>query len=132
MITQSQMMNIGIISQIARVGRRVTQGLAEYYSQSHSDRKKNSEERLLHGLVVEDGASAERGRDRLFVGDDRVEVGFGVELGFGRADEAFKAAEAVEFVFVADLCGIEREGGISALARRGHGRAKPSAHCAQN
>jgi hypothetical protein len=42
------------------------------------------------------------------VGDDRIEVGFGVELGFGRADEAFKAAEAVEFVLVADLCGVER------------------------
>jgi hypothetical protein len=60
----------------------------------------NSEEKLLPGLVVEDGAPAERGRYRLFVGDYRVEVGFGVELGFSRADEAFKAAEAVGFVLI--------------------------------
>ena len=83
-------------------------GQAGYYIQSHSDRKKNSKERLLPGLVVEDGAPAKRWRDRLFVGDDGVEVGFGVKLGFGRADEAFKTAEAVEFVPVADLCGVER------------------------
>ena len=86
----------------------MTPGRAEYYSHSHSDRKKNSEERPLPGLVVEDGAPAERWRDRLFVGDDRVEVDFGVELGFGRADEDFKAAEAVEFVPVAYLCAVER------------------------
>src|SRR5262245_6313728 len=73
-----------------------------------SEGEKNSEERLLPGLVVEDGAPAERGRYRLFVCDDCVEVGFGFELGFGRADEAFKAAEAVEFILVADLCCVER------------------------
>jgi hypothetical protein len=40
------------------------------------------------------------------MGDDRVEVGFGFQVGFGRADEAFKSAEAVEFAPVADFCGI--------------------------
>lgn len=48
-----------------------------------------SEEIPLLRLVVEDASPAERGRYRLFVGDGRVEVGFGVEPGFGRADEAF-------------------------------------------
>ena len=42
-----------------------------------------------------------RARERsLFIGDSPVEVGFGLEPGFHRANEAFEAAEAVEFVSV--------------------------------
>jgi hypothetical protein len=41
------------------------------------------------------------------VGQDRVEIGFGLELGFDRTREAFEPAEAVDLFLVADLCCIE-------------------------
>ena len=60
-----------------------------------------SEQGELPGPIVEDRTAVERARDRLFVGNDRIEVRFGFESGFDRANEAFEAAESVEFVLVA-------------------------------
>jgi hypothetical protein len=37
------------------------------------------------------------------VGNDRIEVGFGLETSFDGPDESFEAVKALEFVFVADL-----------------------------
>ncbi|MGI8427030.1 MAG: hypothetical protein ACR2M4_10655 [Actinomycetota bacterium] len=37
----------------------------------------------------------------------RVEIGFGLELGFDGTREAFEPAEAVDLFLVADLCCIE-------------------------
>src|SRR4029434_402320 len=76
----------------------------------------------LLGRVVEDRTAVQRARDRGFVGNDRIEVGLRVEARFDRADEAFEATEAIEFVLVADLCSVERgaetvEGFIVGLQR---------------
>ena len=57
----------------------------------------------LLGRVVEDRTAVQRARDRVFVGNDRIEVGFGFDLGFDCVNEAVEAAEAVEFVLVAEL-----------------------------
>jgi hypothetical protein len=62
----------------------------------------------LLGRVVEDRRAVQRARDRVFVGNDRIEVGFGFEPGFDHSNEAFEAAEAVEFVRVTKPCCIER------------------------
>ena len=40
------------------------------------------------GFVVQDGAAVQRPRNRFFVGNDGVEVGLRLELGFDRANEA--------------------------------------------
>jgi hypothetical protein len=61
----------------------------------------------LLGRVVEDGTAVQRASDRVFVGNDRIEVGFGFEPGFDSANEAFEAVEAIEFVLVAELCFIQ-------------------------
>ena len=37
------------------------------------------------------------------MGNDRIEVGFGLEAGFDGPNESFEAAKAVESVFVAEL-----------------------------
>ena len=41
------------------------------------------------------------------MGDGRIEIGFRLELGFDGAHKAFEAAQAVDFVVVADLCAVK-------------------------
>src|SRR4029078_5802477 len=67
-----------------------------------------SEEAAVRGLVVENGTAIERGRDFVFVGNSCVKVRFGCKLCLYRPSEAFKATEAVKFLFVPNLCSIER------------------------
>ena len=71
--------------------------IATIYSPANRVTGPSSEERALPRPVVEYRTAAERGRDCLFVGDDRVEIGFWLKLSFDRANEAFEAAETFEW-----------------------------------
>ena len=81
---------------------------AGYYNQNSSDRKETSEERPLLRIVVEDGARAERGRYRLFVGNNRAEIDFGFELGGPHGRSFRRRRKSSSLSFVASLYGVER------------------------